>query len=109
MSTDAQLFMLRASWVAAAAQFFRYALVGVLTNVAVYLFYLGLTLHGLAPALSATASFAAALIIGFVLNRKVTFRRTDDPRVALSRHLCDCLPHGSRRPSGLCDAGRISS
>jgi putative flippase GtrA len=77
----------RAPWVATAAQFCRYASVGVLTNVGAYLLYLGMTVRGFAPALSATASFAAALIVGFALNRKVTFASTGDSRLSLCRYL----------------------
>jgi putative flippase GtrA len=87
MLTDGLPLVFRAPSMATAAQFCRYAMVGVLTNVGAYLLYLAMTLVGFAPSLGATGSFAAALIVGFVLNRKVTFRSTDDSRVALRRYL----------------------
>jgi putative flippase GtrA len=79
--------LLRAPWAPAAVQFCRYALIGVLTNSAAYLLYLGLTLRGLEPKLAATGTFAVALIAAFFLNRKLTFRSTSKLPVALQRYL----------------------
>jgi SAM-dependent methyltransferase/putative flippase GtrA len=70
-----------------AAQFYRYAFVGVVTNVAAYLLYLGLTFWGLEVKIAATVSFVAVVILGFGLNRNVTFQNVDDPRITLRRYV----------------------
>ncbi len=55
-------------------QFFSYALIGVLTNVLGYATYLGLTYLWGAPKLTMTALYLAGASIGFLANRRFTFR-----------------------------------
>lgn len=54
-------------------QLFRYALIGVLTNVLGYAFYLFLTYLWGAPKLTMTALYFVGASIGFLANRRFTF------------------------------------
>jgi putative flippase GtrA len=87
MPADPSRSALRSDWRSVAAQFYRYAFVGVVTNVAAYLLYLGLTFWGLEVEIAATVSFVAVVILGFGLNRNVTFQNVDDPRITLRRYV----------------------
>lgn len=51
----------------------RYGLVGVATNLAGYLAYLGLTELGVEPKLSLTAVYVVAVTTSYLLNRSWTF------------------------------------
>lgn len=53
--------------------FFRYAIVGILSNVSGYLVYLAITWHGVGPKIAMTGLYSAGAIIGFVGNRQWTF------------------------------------
>ena len=54
-------------------QFFTYALVGLLTNFAVYLIYLVLTYTWGAPKLIMTVMYVLGASLGFFANRRFTF------------------------------------
>jgi putative flippase GtrA len=55
-------------------------------NVVGYAVYIGLTEIGLDPKVAATICFAGAVLAGFTLNRRWTFRDAGDPRRALVRY-----------------------
>lgn len=55
-------------------QFFRYALIGVLTNLCGYIIYLLLTHLWGAPKLTMTLLYSVGALIGFIANRRFTFR-----------------------------------
>lgn len=57
-----------------ARQLFSYALIGVLTNLSGYSFYLLLTYSGGTPKLTMTAMYAIGVVVSFFANRKFTFR-----------------------------------
>ncbi|WP_051258664.1 GtrA family protein [Chitinibacter tainanensis] len=63
-------------------QFFIYALIGVLTNVLGYAIYLILTYFWGAPKLTMTALYFAGASIGFIANRRFTFRH--DGRIGVT-------------------------
>lgn len=54
-------------------QLFRYALIGLLSNVAGYLVYLALTFLGGTPKLTMTFLYGIGAILGFFGNRSLTF------------------------------------
>jgi len=58
----------------AARQLFRYAVVGVLTNVSGYGLYLLATYLGGTPKLTMTGLYAIGIALSFFANRKFTFR-----------------------------------
>lgn len=55
------------------AQFFRYVLVGLLSNGLCYLLYLGVTALGIAPKLAMSALYVLATLQTFYANRSWTF------------------------------------
>ncbi len=68
-------------------QFFRYALIGLLTNLLGYALYLLLTYFGSAPKLTMTALYSVGALIGFFVNRRFTFRHDGHIGVAGIRYL----------------------
>ena len=54
-------------------QLFRYGLVGVITNLALYFFYLLITYLGIEPKQAMTISYIVGASIGFVGHREWTF------------------------------------
>jgi putative flippase GtrA len=68
-------------------QFMRYIIIGVLLNATLYAFYLLLThtLMGSRAAMSIT--YCAGVLIGFVLNRKITFSFRGRDTGALFRYI----------------------
>ena len=52
----------------------RFAAVGVISNVALYLAYIGVTLIGVGPKLAMTLCFVAGVLFSFVLNRNWSFK-----------------------------------
>lgn len=70
-----------------ASQFLRYAFAGGLTNLAAYLLFLWLAFIGLDPRIAVTISFPVGVLMGFSLNRNLTFQDRGDPRRALTRYL----------------------
>lgn len=68
-------------------QFFFYALIGVLTNVLGYATYLALTYLWGAPKLTMTALYLVGASIGFLANRRFTFRHDGGIGVTGVRYL----------------------
>lgn len=68
-------------------QLFRYALVGVASNLAGYLLYLLITHAGVAPKLAMTLLYAVGATLGFVGNRTFTFGHTAAVRQAGLRYV----------------------
>ncbi len=54
-------------------QLFRYGLIGVVTNLALYFFYLLITYLGVEPKMAMTISYIFGMFVGFVGHRKWTF------------------------------------
>ena len=54
-------------------QLFRYAVVGIVSNIFGYLLYFFLTSAGYDPKFTMTALYGAAAIIGFLCNKQLTF------------------------------------
>ena len=73
--------------VKALGQFFTYALIGVLTNVLGYAIYLILTYLWGAPKLTMTALYCVGASIGFLANRRFTFRHDGGIGVTGVRYL----------------------
>lgn len=69
-------------------QFFTFALIGVLTNVLGYAIYLTLTYLWDAPKLTMTALYFVGASIGFIVNRRFTFRHNGSIGVTGVRYLC---------------------
>lgn len=55
------------------SQLLRYAVVGIVTNLAGYLAYLALTSLGSAPKITMTVLYGVGAAIGFIGNRNLTF------------------------------------
>lgn len=68
-------------------QFFRYALIGILTNLFGYALYLLLTYLWDAPKLTMTLLYTVGTLIGFMLNRRFTFRHDGHIGIAGIRYL----------------------
>lgn len=68
-------------------QLFTYALIGVLTNVLGYAIYLILTYLWGAPKLTMTALYIVGASIGFLANRRFTFRHDGGIGIAGVRYL----------------------
>lgn len=68
-------------------QFFTYALIGVLTNIIGYAIYLILTYLWGAPKLTMTALYFVGASIGFVANRRFTFRHDGGIGISGVRYL----------------------
>ena len=66
-------------------QLIRYGLVGVVSNAAIYFFYLLITYLGVEPKTAMTLVYVIGTVIGFIGNRKWTFaHRGDSSSAALS-------------------------
>jgi len=70
----------------AAGQFTRYAIVGVGSNLALFLLYLLLTGSGMGHKLAATVSYVLGVLLTFVLNRSWSFRSGGRPAGQLGRY-----------------------
>lgn len=69
------------------SQFWRYAVVGLVSNAALFGVYLLLTRFGVTPLLAMTALYVLGVLQTFVFNRRWSFRsRTGIPR-ALARYM----------------------
>lgn len=55
-------------------QFFNYALIGLLSNLAGYSLYIFFTHFGLTPKFTMTALYAIGATVGYYTNRRFTFR-----------------------------------
>lgn len=56
------------------SQLFSYALVGILSNIAVYSVYLVFTYLGASPKITMTLLYSVGAAVGFVGNRSITFK-----------------------------------
>jgi putative flippase GtrA len=68
------------------AQFLRFAVVGLISNAALYLAYLGLTHQGLGPKPAMTVTYLAGVLQTFVFNRRWTFDHDGPGHSALLRY-----------------------
>ncbi|MEZ0262959.1 MAG: GtrA family protein [Alphaproteobacteria bacterium] len=64
----------------AAAQLFRFALVGVIVNAALYGIYLALTYFGMGPKTAATLTYVLGLYVNFLAHKKITFINASSAR-----------------------------
>lgn len=69
----------------------RYAVVGLLSNVALYLVYLGLTAVGVGHKTAMTLSYVAGTLQTFLFNRAWTFQHTGAVPRSLGRYLAAYL------------------
>ncbi len=67
-------------------QFLRYAVIGLLMNAALYLAYLGLTASLLSSRPAMSITYVAGVLIGFLLNRRITFAYSGPGAAALVRY-----------------------
>jgi putative flippase GtrA len=67
-------------------QFARYAIIGLLLNAVLYCAYLLLTRTIMGCREAMTITYGAGVLIGFVLNRKITFRYDGGNAVELLRY-----------------------
>lgn len=68
-------------------QLWRFAVVGVSTNGALYVAYLALTLLGVPYLASMSLVYAAGVVLGFVMHRRFTFRHRHAWGPAAARYL----------------------
>ena len=68
------------------AQAIKYTLVGVASNLILYIVYLLLTFWGLGPKLAMSMLFATGVLQTFFANRRWTFQHVGDSRLALIRY-----------------------
>ena len=68
-------------------QLIRFALVGIFLNASLYAAYLLLTHTVLGSRAAMTITYCAGLLIGFVLNRRITFRFDGANGPALLRYV----------------------
>jgi putative flippase GtrA len=71
----------------AAGEFARFAVVGVVSNAALYLLYLLLTQLGLGHKMAASVTYAIGVLQTFVFNRRWSFRHAGAPTPALRRYI----------------------
>lgn len=71
----------------AARQFVRYAIVGVVSNLVLYVLYLGATLFGAAPKVAMTALYVLGLLQTFAFNRTWSFRHAGPTGWSLLRYV----------------------
>lgn len=68
-------------------QFSRYAVIGLLLNAALYVAYLALVASGLSPVAAMSITYATGVVIGFVLNRRITFGHDGRPAGPFLRYV----------------------
>jgi putative flippase GtrA len=68
-------------------QFIRFGVVGVISNGALYLLYLGMTYLGMGHKLAATIAYAIGVLQTFVFNRSWSFRDRGAAGPALVRYV----------------------
>ena len=76
---------------AALGQFFRYALVGLISNTALYLAYLVLTATGVEPKLAMTALYIIGVTLTFIFNKRWSFSHEGMHGPAFIRY---CVTYG---------------
>lgn len=70
----------------ALGQFVRYATVGLISNIFLYVAYLGLTFAGLEPKLAMTLLYAVGVAQTFIFNKRWSFRHTGAHGTAFVRY-----------------------
>ena len=68
-------------------QLIRYGLVGMVSNITIYIVYLLITYFGVEPKTAMTLVYIIGASIGFVGNRKWTFAHRGDPASAALRYV----------------------
>lgn len=68
-------------------QLIRYGLVGVVSNLTIYIVYLLITFLGVEPKLAMTLVYIIGASIGFIGNRKWTFAHRGDSASAVLRYV----------------------
>ena len=68
-------------------QAFRYGIVGLVSNLVLYLFYLGLTWAGMGHKLAMTLLFALGVLQTFFFNKRWSFEHDGATHTALSRYV----------------------
>ena len=71
----------------AAGEFVRFATVGIVSNAALFLFYLLMTQLGMGHKLAATVAYALGVLQTFVFNRSWSFRHGGAAGPALGRYV----------------------
>ena len=71
----------------ATGEFARFAIVGVVSNAALFLLYLLLTQFGVGPKLAASVTYAIGVLQTFAFNRSWSFRHAEAPAPALVRYV----------------------
>jgi putative flippase GtrA len=72
---------------AISTQMMRYAIVGVASNAALYLVYLGLTHYGARPKAAMSLVYAVGIVLSFTLNGRWTFGQGGAGTAAFARYL----------------------
>jgi putative flippase GtrA len=72
-------------------QIVRYAIIGLLLNAALYGAYLWLTHELMGSREAMTLTYGSGVLVGFVLNRKITFRHDGGNAGALLRYFASYL------------------
>ena len=67
-------------------QLVRFGLVGLFTNMLLYILYLALTSLGVGYLLSVVVSYAGGILISFVSNKSWTFKYSGSGRTAFARY-----------------------
>lgn len=77
------------SWVqqSIGKSFFRYAVVGILSNGVLYVLYLVLTNKGIGPKLAASIAYVLGIFQTFIFNRTWTFQHQGAARLALAKYV----------------------
>ena len=68
-------------------QLFRYATVGLISNIVGYIIYIGLTFVNLEPKLAMTLTYGVGVLQTFLFNRRWSFRFTGTVAPALVRYI----------------------
>lgn len=76
----------------ALSQFLRYAVIGLISNLACYLLYLGLTVLGWGPKLAMSVIYGLAVVQTFLFNKRWTFGHQGRGRIVFIRY---CLAYGA--------------
>jgi putative flippase GtrA len=72
-------------------QFLWYATIGIILNTALYLSYITLTHTFMSSLAAMTITYSAGVLLGFILNRKITFGHQGNEAGALLRYISSYL------------------
>jgi putative flippase GtrA len=72
-------------------QLFRYATIGIILNTALYLSYILLTHFFVGSRAAMTLTYCAGVLLGFIMNRKITFSHQGNEMRALLRYILSYL------------------